>query len=89
MSQYSSDCKRHIEDLLSTLVSLRVFTTRGYEYPDHRIHAEKYLSYITDVSGRAPHLEYFAIFEAKYHYAKRVRGKWAICDEVGFPSHKL
>ena len=80
---------KFLEDLLATLVSLRVFTIRGSKHPNHHTHTEKYLPYITEVSGRAPHLKFFAIFEEKYHYARRVRGKWVICHEAEFPSHGL
>jgi hypothetical protein len=84
MSQILLDYNK---DLLATLVSLRVFTIISYEI--HHAHTEKYLPYITEVSDQAPHLEYFAIFEGKYHYARRVCGKWVICDEAEFPSHGL
>jgi hypothetical protein len=88
MSQFL-DCNKLVKDLLSTLVSLRVFTISGFKYPTHHIHTEKYLPYITEVSDRAPHLEYFAILEGGDHYAKRVCGKWVVCDNAEFPLHKL
>jgi hypothetical protein len=74
--------------MLTTLVSLRVFTIY-VGLPSHDIRTENYLPYITETSDRAPHLEYFAIKEGKDYYAKRVCGKWVICDEAEFPSHKL
>jgi hypothetical protein len=84
MSQFLLDYNK---DLLATLVSLRVVTISSHEIPNP--HTEKYLPYIMEVSDRAPHLEFFAIFEGKDYYAKRVCGKWVICDEAEFPSHKL
>jgi hypothetical protein len=89
MSQFLLHYNKPIGDLLATLVSLRVFTIRGFRKSVDHMHTEKYLPHITETSNRAPHLEYFAIFEGKYHYAKRVRGKWVVCDEEEFPSHKL
>ena len=86
MSQFISE---PIEDLLATLVSLRVFTIRVIVYSSQHRQTEKYLPYITETSDRAPHLEYFAIFEREDHYTRRVCGKWDICDEAEFPSHKL
>jgi hypothetical protein len=86
MSQFLLDYNK---DLLATLVSLRVFTIHGPKGQIHHAHTEMYLPYIMEVSDRAPHLEYFAIFEGKYHYAKRVCGEWVVCDEAEFPSHKL
>jgi hypothetical protein len=82
MSQLLLDYNK---DLLATLVSLRVFIIYS-RHPIRHTHTEKYLPYITEVSDRAPHLEFFAIFEGKYHYAKRVCGKWVVCDEAEFPS---
>ena len=85
MSQFLSDYNKLTKALLATLVSLRVFTIRGFKKPlYYGIHTEEYLSYITEVSDRAPHLEFFAIFERRYHYAKRVCGTWVICDETEF-----
>jgi hypothetical protein len=85
MSQFLLDYNK---DLLATLVSLRVFTISSYKI--HHAHTEKYLPYITEVSDRAPHIEFFAIFGGRSrHYVKRVCGKWVICGEAEFPSHKL
>jgi hypothetical protein len=91
MSQFLDyNYNKSLEDLLATLISLRVFTIRGSKHPNHHTHTEKYLPYITEVSDRAPHLELFSIFEGRSHlYVKRVCGKWVICGEAEFPSHKL
>jgi hypothetical protein len=89
MSQFALNYNKPIKDLLATLVSLRVFTIRGFDHENPHTHSEKYLPYITEVSDRAPHLEYCAIYDGRYHYAKQVRGKWVVCDEAEFPSHKL
>ena len=90
MSQVISNYNKLIKDMLATLVSLRVFIIDGFNnFSQDLRHKENYLPYITETSDRAPHLEYFAIFEEKYYYAKRVRGKWVACDEEEFPSHKL
>jgi hypothetical protein len=89
MSQFISDENKPIEDLLATLVSLRVCTILGTKQPFYHIHTALYRTYITETSNRAPHLEYFAISEGKDYHAKRVRGKWVVCDEEEFPSHKL
>jgi hypothetical protein len=79
-----------IKDLLATLVSLRVFSLCGFGHRSQYIHTENYLPYITEVTDRAPHLEFFSIFEGGFHhYVKRVCGKWVICDEAEFPSCKL
>jgi hypothetical protein len=88
MSQVISNDDKLIKDLLTTLVSLRVYTIH-VTFPFHDIMAENYLPYITKTSDRAPHLEYFALSEGKDYYAKRVCGKWVSCDEAEFPSHKL
>ena len=47
---------------------------------------EDVLAFITEVSDRAPHLEYFAMLHTKYHYWNRIGGQWVICDETEFPS---
>jgi hypothetical protein len=79
--------KKLIEDLLATSVSLRVFMIRGIEGVTQYRRTEKYLPYISKTSDRAPHLEYFS--ERKDYYAKRVCGKWVVCDEAEFPSRML
>ena len=48
---------------------------------------EVYLPFVTEVAHQAPHLEYFALYDGKTHYKKRVRGEWTICDEAEFPEH--
>jgi hypothetical protein len=89
MSQFHLNPNAPVKNLLATLVSLRVFTIRGVVHSIQHRQTEEYLPYITETSDRAPHLNYFAIFEGKYHYAKRVCGVWVVCDEAEFPSHKL
>jgi hypothetical protein len=69
-----------IENLLATLVTLRVF---GTHYGGR--HEPTYLPFITQVSNRAPNLEYFTIFDNKNHYGKLVHGEWVLSD-AGFPS---
>ena len=79
-----------IENLLATLVALRVF---GVDFNYGRRHDPMwdyvptggYLPFIKQVSNRAPNLEYFAIFDGESHYGKLVRGEWVLCDEAGFP----
>jgi hypothetical protein len=89
MSQCLLDCNKLTKDLLATMVSLRVFALHGFDNGSQYTHSEKYLLYITETSDRAPHLEFFAIYEREDHYAKRVCGKWVICDEAEFPSREL
>jgi hypothetical protein len=66
-----------IENLLATLVTLRVFGTESRRDGP----TEGYLPFITQVSNRAPQLEYFAILDVVGSYMKRVRGEWVHCDE--------
>ena len=79
-----------IENLLATLVTLRVFgadfqygnpygSMGGYD------HTAGYLPFITRVSNRAPKLEYFTIFDGESHYWKQVRGEWVLSDDERFP----
>jgi hypothetical protein len=78
-----------IENLLATLVTLRVFGTDFY-YGGPYDNTGGYLPFITQVSNRAPKLEYFAIFDGgRSHYGKLVRGEWVLCDEAGFPETRL
>jgi len=81
--------KKLIEDLLVTSVSLRVFKICGIEEVSQYRRTEKYLPYISKTSDRAPHLEFFSIFEGKDYYAKRVCGEWVVCDEAEFPTQML
>ena len=79
-----------IENLLATLVTLRVFGTEfNYGGPYDPIggydRAGGYLPFIKQVSNRAPKLEYFAIFDNKSHHGKLVRGEWVIGNEARFP----
>jgi hypothetical protein len=73
-----------IEDLLATLATLRVFGI-DFHYTGWYEHAEVYLPFITQVSHRAPQLEYFTIYYGKNLYGKLVRGVWVLCDEERFP----
>ena len=74
-----------IENLLATLVTLRVFgTVSQYGVP-----AGGRLPFITQVSNRAPKLEYFAIFDGESHYWKQVRGQWVLSDEARFPPERV
>jgi hypothetical protein len=86
MNKYKIDLtewSEWIESLLATLVTLRVF---GTQFDDARWYdpTEGYLQFITQVSNRAPRLEYFSIFDGKSHYGKLVHGEWVLCDEERF-----
>jgi hypothetical protein len=84
-----------IENLLATLVTLRVFGT-DFNYLVGRSDPMEeyeptgmYLPFITQVSNRAPQLEYFAIFDGKSYHRKLSCGEWVLCDEERFPSARL
>jgi hypothetical protein len=47
--------------------------------------SEAYLPSVMRMSNRAPHLEYFSIFDGDFHFFKRVRGEWVFCDMEEFP----
>jgi hypothetical protein len=73
-----------IENLLATLVTLQVFGT-DFNYGGRYDPTGGYLPFITQVSNRAPKLEYFTIFDgSNHHYGKLVRGEWVLCDEASF-----
>ena len=74
-----------IENLLATLVTLRVFGTESRRDGP----TEGYLPFITQVSNRAPQLEYFAICDGSSHYGKLVQGEWVLCDKARFPEPRL
>ena len=82
-----------IENLLATLVTLRVFGTE-FNYggpcgPTGYDRTKGYLPFIKQVSNRAPKLEYFAIFDGESHYWKQVRGQWVLSDEARFPPERV
>jgi hypothetical protein len=80
-----SDLGEHVENLLITFFSLRVFgikIERGYYIEDR-------LSFIRNSTNRVPHLEYFKLFDVCETYWKRVGGEWVICDKMEFPSFVL
>ena len=69
----------YIGNLLAVLVSLRLIALKDDDpYPTGDVPA-----LITNATARAPHLEYFAMYD---RYWKRIDGEWVICDETGFPS---
>jgi hypothetical protein len=79
-----------IENLLATLVTLREFGTElnyggQYDHMGGYDHTKGYLPFITQVSNRAPKLEYFAILNGNSHHRKLVHGEWALIDETRFP----
>jgi len=81
---FAAERNEWIENLLATLVTLRVF---GAHFqggrPDDFI--KGHLPFITRVSNRAPKLEYFTIYDGKSHYWKQVRGEWVLSDDARFP----
>ena len=83
-----AEWREWIENLLATLVTLRVFGAH-FNYRGRYDPVGGYLPFITQVSSRAPKLEYFAIFDGKIYYGKLVRGEWVLCDEAGFPETRL
>jgi hypothetical protein len=83
-----------IENLLATLVTVRVFGIDfrylGGQYDSREYESTgRYLPFITQVSDRAPQLEYFAIFVGKSCYMKLGRGEWVLCEKARFPSARL
>ena len=82
-----------IENLLATLVTLREFGIDlnyggPYDLMGGYDHTRGYLLFITQVSNRAPKLEYFVIFNGKCHYKKLARGDWVLCDDARFPPER-
>jgi hypothetical protein len=77
-----------IENLLATLVTLRVFGT-DFNYIGPCDPVRGYLPFITRVSNQAPQLEYFAICDGSSHYGKLVQGEWVLCDEARFPETRM
>jgi len=80
-----SDLSEYVENLLVTFLSLRVFEIQieGEYWIQSR------LSFIREVTDRAPHIEYFALLDVFDPYWKRVNGEWVICDKMEFPSFAL
>jgi hypothetical protein len=74
------DFDEHIGSLLAVLVSLRLFVF----ITDDKCPMGDVLAFITKASDRAPHLEYFAMWQTNDHYWKRIDGQWVICDEKEF-----
>jgi hypothetical protein len=65
-----------IENTLSALDSLKVFDIDlGEIDSDYRV---DYLPLITQASSR---LQYVTIFDGEYHYWKRLRGEWVVCEK--------
>jgi hypothetical protein len=77
-----------IENLLATLVTVRVFGTDSH-YGRRYDPTGAYLPFITQVSNRAPKLEYFAFFYGKSYYRKLFGGDWILCDEARSPSSRM
>jgi hypothetical protein len=76
-----SEFEEEIENMLAVLVLLNVFAIRyGDVCP-----IKDGLSFVTNVSGRAIHLEYFNVEDLGDCY-KRVGGEWVTCDKTEFPS---
>jgi hypothetical protein len=73
----------YVVNLLAAFVHLRIFTLEVSENcPIEDVHP-----FITTVSDRVPHLEYFSIPQLK-HYYKRVGGELVVCDETECPLFK-
>ena len=64
------------------MVSLRVFRSEFY---NHGKNTDGYLSFIKEISDRAPKLECVGICDYReLNYGKRVSGEWVLCDETEF-----
>jgi hypothetical protein len=73
--------EEEIGNMLAIFISLRVFAIRSGD----QCLIKDGLSFVTNVSGRASHLEYIHI-EDLCDYYKRVGGEWVACDVTEFPS---
>jgi hypothetical protein len=73
--------EEEIGDMLAVFISLRVFAIQS----GYNCLITDGLSFVTKVSGRVSHLEYFHI-EDLCDYYKRVGGEWVACDVAEFPS---
>jgi hypothetical protein len=74
------DVEEYILNLLAGLVHLQVMNF--YIYKKSPI--KDVQQFITKVSDRVPHLEYFSMPPIDHHY-KRVGGELVICDEMERP----
>jgi hypothetical protein len=72
--------EEEIGNMLATFIFLRVFAIQS---GDNCLITDG-LSFVTNVSGRASHLEYFHIEDLGDYY-KRVGGEWVTCDKTEFP----
>ena len=87
MSQFGIEFTKQLENILTALVSLRVFVLRLLGGAGRHNHLEEiYLPLTVKISDQAPHIEYFTIMDSGSHYWKRVRGEWKICDKAEYPS---
>jgi len=78
------DFDEHIVNLLAGLVHLRICTFEVYgEWPLKDVN-----EFITKVSDRVPHLEYFSIPPLN-HYYKRVGGGLVVCDPTEPPRFEI
>ena len=78
------DFNEYIVNLLAALVHLRVFTTIfSNGCPIENVHR-----FITKLSDRVPHLEYFSIPPLN-HYYKRVGGELVVCDWTECPMFEI
>jgi hypothetical protein len=81
-----SDLGEYFESLLVAFPSLRVFEIQT----EDEYYIENRLPFIRSVTDRAPHLEYFALFDDEFdEYWKRVGGEWVSCNKIEFPSFAL
>jgi hypothetical protein len=74
-----------VKDLLTALVSLRVFKSNFYFDEENLTSSNGFLPFTEEISDRAPKLEYVCIFDYdKLHCGKRVSGAWVLCGESEF-----
>ena len=85
MSQFGIEFTKQLENILTALVSLRVFVLRLGGGGRHSHLEEIYLPLTVKISDQAPHIEYFALIDSSCHYWKQVRGGLEICDEAEYP----